>query len=103
MNSMNQEVRRSLHQHMMQLYLAYEKEIGTEGARQVVAEELAHIGAMFKVAPVMDDEKDSTETFWQAREFHRELGPYAAGYLHAYKEVERAREHRAIIEKGEQE
>ena len=103
MQSFHQEVRRSLHQHMMHIYQAYEQELGADKARQVIAEELSHVGALFGAVMTEPMDDDSTERFWRAREHHRELGSYATAYLHAYAEVERAREHRALIEKGEQE
>ena len=104
MNEFHQEVRRSLHHHMMQLYTAYLPDTGQEVARDIVAQELEHMATYFNRSISSPDvQDDPVETFWREREHHRDLGPYASGYLHAYAEVRRARAHHAVIQKGETE
>lgn len=108
MDTLREEVRRSLHQHMMQLYTGHLRSVGQHEARRIVGEELRHMAEFFgqTLAPP-DEPTDPVEIFWRQREGHPTLGSDASGYVYAYDQVARARAHynaiQAATTRGEQE
>ena len=108
MDTLREEVRRSLHQHMMQLYTGHLDSVGQHQARQIVGEELKHMAKFFgQDLATPPEQVDPVETFWRQREGHPTLGSEASGYVYAYDQVGRARAHynaiQAATTRGEQE